>query len=112
VASELSDDYSIPLIGGLVPVEGEPDNDIRGGSVKTDAVVDRVSITKLQAQIEKLAQLVRGDSLTAATSGGFAAEEIKIVAEITASGELGFLVAGAELEAKGSIEITFRRSGK
>ena len=102
----MSDD-TIPLIGGAVPPAIEFDDDLRGGRT----AVDRVPISKLQDQIGKLAQIVRGDGLTQTNPNGFALDEIKIVAEVTASGELGFIVAGLEAEAKGSIELTFRKSG-
>jgi hypothetical protein len=86
---------------------GESQDDLRGGSV-----TDRVPISRLQAQIAKLAQIVRGDALNETNPNGFSLTEIKILAEVTASGELGFVVAGFEAEAKGSIELTFRRGSR
>lgn len=106
----MTDDQTIPLLSspGSGLVRGH-DDDLRGSGASD--VVRRVSITHLQEQIEKLSQIVQGDALSQVRPGRFQVEEIKVVAEISASGELGFLVGGVEAEAKGSIELVFRRSG-
>ncbi len=101
----MSDDDSIPLIGAASTTIR--DNDLRGGGGDGP----RVSIDRLREQIAKMAKIVAGPEFEAGADkpGGFAIEEIKLTAEISAKGELGFLVAGLEAEAKGAIELTFRR---
>ena len=105
--ANLTDMETIPLIGAhaRAAAVGDDDLNLRG----PDAALDRVSIPKLQEQLRKLSTIVQGDLAPAATSGKFAIDEIKIAVEMTASGELGFVVAGLKGEAKGSIELTFRR---
>ncbi|MFT4954891.1 MAG: hypothetical protein ACI8U3_001265 [Brevundimonas sp.] len=103
----MSDDDSFPLIGSEA-AHYVTDTAVRGGAVSS-----RISIDKLRDQIAKMRRVVSGPEFEreAAGPGGFQLDEIKLTAELTASAELGFLVGGAEAEARGAVEITFRRRG-
>jgi hypothetical protein len=105
---KLTANDTIPLIGAPTRPAAEGSDDdlaLRGA----DTALDRISIPKLQEQLRKLSTIVEGDLVPTPASGKFAIDEIKIAVEMTASGELGFVVAGLKGEAKGSIELTFRR---
>lgn len=98
-------DDQIPLIGG----DPARNPEVRGLGSGPGA---SISVAKLKEQIGKLTRAVSTalvDQPPAAT--GFGLEEIKVTAELTAGGELGFVVAGAKVETKGAIELTFRRTG-
>lgn len=103
----MSEDDTVPLITGMNTAVNVRDNDVRGGI--GDA--PRVSIERLQQQIAKMAKIVTGPEFDTGVHkpGAFAIDEIKLTAEISARGELGFVVAGLEAEAKGAVELTFRR---
>lgn len=97
-------DNTVPLIGVFAERATNKDLAKRAGE---KAVTDRVSIDKLREQIGKLSTII--EDLQTSKANGFYLDEVKIIAEITASGELGFIVAGASVEAKGAIELTFKR---
>ncbi len=103
----MRDDDTIPLIGADGDTDAQ-DNAVRGGGVSA-----RIPIDVLRDQIAKMRRIVTGPDFEdeVAKPGGFQLEEIKLTAELTAGGELGFLVGGMEAEAKGAVEITFRRRG-
>ncbi len=103
----MSDDDTIPLIGGTKAVASVRDDGVRGGG----GGPPRISIERLREQIAKMATVVTGPEFETGLekTNGFAIDEIKLIAEISANCELGFVVAGMEAGAKGAIELTFRR---
>lgn len=108
----MSDDAdTIPLIGA--GAAAPRDNSVRGGrgGAAVTGVAARVSVDSLRDQIARMTRIVTGPEFEAdaPAKGGFAIDEIKLIAELTAGGELGFLVGGVDVEAKGAVEITFRR---
>jgi len=100
---------TIPLIG--TGTAAPRDHSVRGGGGGVAGVAGRVSVDSLRDQIARMTRIVTGPEFepSAPNKGEFAIDEIKLTAELTASGELGFLVGGVEAEAKGAVEITFRR---
>lgn len=106
----VSDEESIPLLQPTTASRKRQSPEIRGGGAPD--VVQRVPISKLQDQLRKLRDVVAGVGLDEPGSSGFVVDEITISAEVSATGEIGFLVAGAEATATGSIEITFRRASE
>jgi hypothetical protein len=101
----VADKHSIPLITSAPQPEFSPE--VRGGSA---GIANRVPISTLQDQLRKLSELVEGAGFNKPSTSGFVVDEITINAEVSATGEIGFLVAGVEASAKGSIEIKFRRA--
>lgn len=84
-------------------------NEVRGRATDNDAVIDRVPISKLSEQISKLTSVISSAGIFEKNDADFLVDEIKISAEVTAEGEIGIIVAGSSISAKGAIEITFRR---
>ncbi|WP_148287814.1 hypothetical protein [Rhodopseudomonas sp. B29] len=102
----MASEQTIPLLS--VTSVGSADNDLRGRR-ETTQVVDRIPVDKLQEQLARFTKVVNSPELFASTTDAYELEEIKIALEVSASGELGFVVANGKASAKGSIELKFRR---
>jgi len=99
-------DPGFPIIGASDETGRKSDGTLRSSSSRTP----RISVEKLRADLERLSDVVSSDSLFAEKPGGVRLEEITLRVEVSASGEVGFLVASGEASAGASIELKFKRS--
>ena len=98
--------HGFPIIGAEISNESNKNSATRSGG---SAIDKRISAEKIQSDIERLAKIASSQKLSQANSNGMNLTQIKMNVAVSASGEVGFVFAGADVKAEASIELIFSR---
>lgn len=105
ISIEDGDDHGFGSdFGGLAPDGGKADQ-TRGGRSR----FKRVSGEQISTDLKRIVSAVEPETLFNQNTKGVSLAEIKINIGMTASGELGFLVAKGDVKASASIELVFKK---
>jgi hypothetical protein len=93
----------------VIVAEGEEIDGLKGGVFRasSDAVLRRVPVGTLQANLRQLSKSIAAAFSDLDTVGRFRLKEVTLQVEVTASGGVA-LIGTASVEGKGAISLTFR----
>ncbi|NIY95770.1 MAG: hypothetical protein HWE39_14165 [Oceanospirillaceae bacterium] len=104
----MEEQKGFPIIGAVPSADRPNDGMLRSQKKEIDA--PRISEERLKKDLERLSSVVASEELFNEKPGGVKLEEITLRVEVSASGELGFVVASGSVNAGASIELKFKRS--
>lgn len=79
-----------------------------GTGAVVESAAPKIDVNAIRAQLEGIRDSLQ--PLMSGGSGGFGLSEVSLELGVSASGEVGFIVAKTDLELSASITLTFTRS--